>query len=172
MSAGSLVPIRLKTNTMEFENMKVIMLAALLVAQFNAVGAPVRAAELIAAEQPGTQQVGAFAGARLRLPLGGHERQRARVALSASPTLHQLQPNGEWRARIGRGLELGGRGDRPLLTFAGRPVGRLAETEAAPDGTRRNISPVGWVAIGVGALALIYLAAFGICQETNCLGSE
>jgi hypothetical protein len=151
------------------------MMAALVGGQLSIAATPLHAAELIAVEQPGgRQQLGAFAGARLHMPLDGRRRERARVALTAAPTLHVMQSSGERRARIGEGLELGGgAGNRLQLGYAGRPVSRLVAGAEGPDGQRRNISPIGWVAIGVGALALLYVAAIGICTEAvECFPGE
>jgi len=72
-----------------------------------------------------------------------------------APTLRSRSASGETRTRIGEGVELGFNGDdRVRLSLAGTPVSRLAQGEAGPDGRRAGISPIGWVAIGVGVAAV------------------
>ena len=146
--------------------MKKWTLAALVAGQI-AGAAPAQAAELVSAAQPGAHQVGAFAGARVRLPLDGARRDRARVALIAAPTLHMMRSNGERRVRFGEGFELGRQGDRLLLSYAGRPVSRIVDGATGPDGERRAISTLGWVAIGVGATVVLAYLALGVCYEAG-----
>ena len=149
-------------------------MAALVAGQIAGAAAPARAADLVSADQPGSQQMGAFAGARLRVPLDGHRQSRPRLALTAAPSLHVMQSSGARHARIGEGFELGGRAGEPVrLAYGGRPVSRLVGGGEGPSGERRNISPIGWVAIGVGALALLYVAAIGVCTEAvECFAGE
>ncbi|HWT12985.1 MAG TPA: hypothetical protein VN231_09550 [Allosphingosinicella sp.] len=138
--------------------MKRLLIAALLAAHVPAAGQPVPAAEFTSAQDSGA---GAFAGLRVRVPLGGDRAERrVRAGLMVAPTLHSRRADGSSRTRIGEGLELGLRQDRPLeLTLAGTRVDRLgmAPNGTAPDGRRAGVSTLGWVAIGVGAVLVVGL---------------
>ena len=152
--------------------MKKMVMAALVAGQL-VTAMPAHAAELAATEQPGSQQIGTFVGARVRVPLAGAGRERTRVALTAAPTLHALQTSGQRSVRFGQGLELGGAGDRLQLSYAGRPVSRIVAGATAPDGERRGISTLGWVAIGVGATVVLAYVALGVCYESGgCFQGE
>jgi opacity protein-like surface antigen len=142
--------------------MKTLTIAALVAAQIAAVAAPTRAAEIVSAETPRSQQTGTFVGARLRLPLDG-ERRQPRATLTAAPTVHTVQPSGESRMRIGQGLEFGVQGSELRFDLAGQPVSRLVQGRDAPNGPRTNISTVGWVAIGVVVVAVGVFALYGLC---------
>ena len=141
--------------------MKYPTIAALLAAQLLATAQPAIAAELT---EHRTQQMGAFAGVRVRLPLDGDARQRQiRAGLTVAPTLHSRTAAGETRMRIGEGVELGLNGDdRVRLSLAGTPVSRLAQGEAGPDGRRAGVSTLGWIAIGAGVLATGFVL-WGLC---------
>ena len=142
--------------------MKSLMIAALVGAQIAAAAAPVQAAELSAAEAPRSQEIGTFVGARLRVPLDG-SRGAARATLTAAPTLRSVAASGEGRTRIGEGLEFGIQGQEVRFNLAGRPVSRLVQGGEPPAGGRQNVSTVGWVAIGVGAVALTAFLLYGLC---------
>jgi len=133
--------------------MKRLMIATLLAGQMLAAAPPGLAAEL---SDGRSQEMGAFGGVRLRVPLDGRAEQRqVRAGLAVAPTLRSRSASGETRTRIGEGVELGFNGDdRVRLSLAGTPVSRLAQGEAGPDGRRAGISPIGWVAIGVGVAAV------------------
>jgi hypothetical protein len=147
-----------------------LAIASLIATQL--VATPVAAAELQGDRSSGVTATGSFAGARVRLPLGGSAaRERLRAGLVMAPTLHSEQAGGRVATRFGEGLEFGfGPARRGVaLSLAGRPL--TGEGRDLP-GTRAGVSTLGWVAIGVGAVALILVAAAVTCQETNCLGSE
>ena len=151
--------------------MKKLTIAALLAAQLTAAQ-PALAAELVTQEAP---QMGAFAGARLRVPLGGErEQRRLRAGLTLAPTMHVRDSAGSERLRFGEGLELGITGREPVrLSFGGTPVNRLGQRGTGPDGQRLGISTLGWIAIGVGAAIVIVVGAAAICaSDHNCLPSE
>ena len=152
--------------------MKKPAMAALIAGQL-VTAMPAHAAELAATEHPGSQQIGTFVGARVRVPLAGAGRERTRVALTAAPALHALQTSGQRSVRFGQGLELGNRGNRLQLSYAGRPVSRIVAGATAPDGERRGISTLGWVAIGVGVLAVVVVSAAAICiSDSDCIPDE
>ena len=117
--------------------------------------------------------MGAFAGARLRLSLDREPRERVRAGLALSPTMHDVRQDGSARLRIGEGLEFGASDRRaPQLSFAGQPVRELAQRGQGPSGSRQNISTVGWVAIGVGALALTAFLLYGLCGSGEICSTD
>ena len=153
--------------------MKRLTIAALLAAQV-AAAIPASAAELAEAR---TQQTGAFAGFRMRVPLDGavHER-RLRAGLTVAPTLHSRTSAGESQLRFGEGLELGLVGRQPLrLTLAGQDLRRLGAQEGDQDEDEDGGGPstLGWIAIGVGTLAVIVVGAAALClADDDCIPSE
>jgi hypothetical protein len=135
--------------------MKTYALAAVTAALTIIAGQPAAAANF---QEPAIVQSGTFAGARIRISLGGKEQDRkVHAGLTLAPTLRSQTTSGETRTRIGEGLELGFTGERPLtLSFAGRPVNRLLSRDRKTDDERRlGISTGGYVAIGVGVAALV-----------------
>ena len=139
-----------------------LIIAALIAAHVAAVAAPARAAEIVSAEMPRSLETGTFVGVRFRLPLDG-ARRVPRTTLTAAPALRSTQSNGESRLRIGRGIEFGLDGEEVRFDVGGQPVSRLVAGGEAPDGERRNISTVGWVAIGVGAVVVTVFALYALC---------
>jgi len=147
-----------------------LAIASLIATQL--VATPAAAAELHSDRAPGMTAAGTFAGARIRLPIGGVARREGlRAGLVMAPTLRSEQAGGRIATRFGDGLELGFGGNRRSLAFsvAGRQL--TGQTRDLP-GSRAGVSTLGWIAIGLGAVALIVVAAGVTCQETNCLGSE
>jgi hypothetical protein len=136
--------------------MKKLTIGALVAAQLLGVAQPADAADLFERDMP---QIGAFAGARLRIPLGGaREEQGLRAGLTLAPTMRIRNADGVSRLRFGEGFELGVTQHHPLeLSFAGQRVDRLgiAPGGNAPDGARAGISTLGWVAIGIGSFVVV-----------------
>lgn len=151
--------------------MRKLTIAAVLAAQLLAAAQPALAADLTDAQ---VQRMGAFAGFRLRVPIGGEaERQPIRAGLTFAPTIQTESRSGEVRTRFGEGLELGIAGDRPVrLSFAGTPVSRLARGPAGPDGQRAGVSTIGWVAIGVGVVAVTLFALYGLCGSGEICSTD
>ena len=117
---------------------------ALLASQLLTV-APARAAELDGRGPALGVERGAFAGARLRMPLGGRAGEKAQAGLTLAPALH----DGRGRVALGEGLEFGVAGrDGPALRMAGR---RLDQAQVGP---RAGVSTLGAVAIGAGLVAV------------------
>ena len=139
-----------------------MLAAALVAAQIGSAAAPAFAAEIPGAEPPRSHETGAFVGARLSLPFDG-ERQAPRARLAAAPVFRSTQPNGESRTRIGRGLEFGLEGEEVRFEIAGRAAASLVQGPAGPGSDRRNVSTVGWVAIGVGVIAVTVLSLYVLC---------
>src|SRR5687767_14711201 len=98
--------------------MNAVVIAALLGGQAMITAQPAVAADLTEAR---TQQMGAFAGLRMRMPLDGTVQQRRiRAGLTLAPTMHSRSADGALRMRMGEGLELGLAGDEPArLSIAG-----------------------------------------------------
>jgi hypothetical protein len=148
--------------------MKRLMIAALLAGQLSMAAQSAAAAELGDArlqDMGRSQQIGTFAGLRMRVALGDDgDRQRLRAGLALAPTVQSAAPRGEVRTRFGEGLELGIVGDSPVrLSLAGTPVSQLAQGPRGPDGQRAGVSTIGWVAIGVGVAAITLFALYGLC---------
>jgi hypothetical protein len=151
--------------------MKTSIIAALLAAQITLSAQPAFAAELVREGASAPNQAAAFAGARLRVPLGGgREKPQAGLALTST-----LRSGATGQLRFAKGAELGFSGsDAPLrLTLAGTPVSRLAPGRAGPEGRKQGVSTLGWVAIGVGAVVLVVVVASAIClSDDDCIPSE
>jgi hypothetical protein len=151
--------------------MKTSIIAALLAAQFTMCAQPALAAELVREGASAPGRAGAFAGARLRVPLGGgRDKPTAGLALTST-----LRSGTSGELRFARGAELGFSGsDAPIrLTLAGAPVSRLVQGRTAPEGRRQGVSTLGWVAIGVGAVVLVVVVASAIClSDDDCIPSE
>lgn len=131
--------------------MKKLPITAFCAAQFMASACPASAAELQRNPPAGASQVGSFVGARARIPLGA-TREKAHAGLAFTAT----QRSGETGAlRFSTGMELGFAGDAKVrLSLAGRPVSRLGQGGAAPEGRRLGMSTLGWVGIGVAVVAV------------------
>lgn len=143
--------------------MKKLLVAALIAGQVATGATPARAADLGRTE---TQQVGAFGGLSLRVPLGASHDRRVRAGLAFAPVAQSRAQDGAVRTRIGEGLELGIAGDRPLeLSFAGQRLDRIGDRRA-------GISTLGWVGIGVGVLAVGVVLLFESCRAGDICGSD
>ena len=133
--------------------MRKLLIAGLVAApQVLPAAQPAAAAELHQDRTAAAGQVSAFAGARLRVPIGGREKPRAGLALTS--TLRN-GPTGE--LRFARGAELGFSGtDSKLgLSVAGRPVSQLAAGRPGPGGRKHGFSTAGWIAIGASAAIIV-----------------
>ena len=151
--------------------MKRFAIACLLAAQVAAAAEPALAADLI---ERGAPQIGAFAGARLRVPLGHRTHQRVRAGLTIAPTMHARGSDGAVRTQFGEGLELGVAQDRPIeLSFAGSRLDRfgVAPNGTAPGGPRAGVSTLGWIAIGVGA-TIVVVAGVGYLWLEDALDCD
>jgi hypothetical protein len=132
---------------------KMLIAALVAAAQILPAAQPAGAAELNLDRTAEPAQVSAFAGARLRVPLGGG-REKPQAGLALTSTLRN-GPAGE--LRFARGAELGFRGrDSKLgLSVAGRPVAQLAAGRSGPAGRKQGFSTLGYVAIGASAVIII-----------------
>jgi hypothetical protein len=129
-------------------------IAALLIAgQLVLAAQPALAAELID-DRAESARRGAFAGARIRVPLG-ETKEKAHAGLALTTTLHSTRTA---QTRFAPGVELGVAGDETLrLSLAGKPVSQLVPGGQGPDGDKKGVSTLGWVGIGVGALVVVGL---------------
>ena len=152
--------------------MKRLVITALLAGQMLIAAQPAGAAELT---ENRTQQMGAFAGLRVRVPLDGPTAHRqARAGLALAPMLHSRSTSGESRMRIGEGLELGMTGDDPVrLSLAGTPLSQLGQGPRGRDGNKLGVSTAGWVAIGVGAAVAVLGVSYLVLMEAiDCDADE
>ena len=119
-------------------------------------------------------ETGTFSGVRLRVPFGGSAREPVRAGFTFAPIARTEQMDGRVRTRIGEGLEFGLNGRGPAqFSLAGTPVSRLIQGRAGPDGRKQGVSTLGWIAIGVGATAIIVVAAAAICiSDSDCIPDE
>jgi hypothetical protein len=153
---------------------KKLVIAALAATQVMA-GQPALAAALDAGTQT---RVGVFAGAQVRIPLGGcgPRAQAPTAALGIAPIANSQRPTGETQMRIGDGLQLRLQPDRPVeLAFAGNRLDqfRLARGGQTPDGPRSGVSTLGWIGIGVGVVAVGFAGfAWWLAEESECGPSE
>lgn len=100
------------------------------------------------------EERGAFAGARLHLPLGGKaERPRAGIAVSG------MQRARDGHLRLAKGVELGvGAEGRLGLAVGGVPLGAAGQAQR-----KAGVSALGWVAIGVGVIAVSVVSLYALC---------
>ncbi len=153
--------------------MKSVTMAALIATQIGIVAQPALAADLGDQRNSGAQRQGAFAGARLRVPLNGTGAGKVRAGLTVAPILQGRGADGSIRTRFGEGVELRFSGaTKPELAFGGRSLAQLTEGRTGPDGRKLGISTIGWVAIGVGVAAVTVLALGQLCADGEICGEE
>jgi hypothetical protein len=153
--------------------MKALMMSALVAAQIGLAAQPAFAAELADERGAVSQRQGAFAGARLRIPLDGPRARKAQAGLTLAPMLQGRGADGSIRTRFGEGFELRlSGGAQPQLAIGGRSLTQLKEGRTGPDGRKQGISTIGWVAIGVGVAAVVVFALFESCKNGDICGSE
>jgi hypothetical protein len=149
--------------------MKNLLIAGVVGAQILASAQPALAADLPQDRMAASSQVSAFAGARLRVPLGGgKEKPQAGLALTST-----MRSGATGELRFAKGAELGFSGDRTVrLSLNGTPVSRLAQGQAGPDGRKLGVSTIAWVAIGVVVVAGVLLATFELCRDGEICGDD
>lgn len=137
--------------------MKILVISALVAAQLLQGSAAI-AADLVAHPEASQSQMGAFAGARARIELGGRNDGRARIGLAAAPISRSQSIEGRTSLRYGEGFELGMVGDEPAgVSVAGqrlRPGGVIEDD----DGHRLGVSTLGAAAIAAGVIVLGFVA--------------
>lgn len=153
--------------------MKAFVMGAFIAAQIGLVAQPAFAAELADERGAVAHRQGAFAGARLRIPLDGPRARKAQAGLTLAPMLQGRGADGSIRTRFGEGVELRLSGaTKPQLALGGRSLAQLKEGRTGPDGRKHGISTIAWVAIGVGVAAVIVLALGKACADGEICGSE
>lgn len=134
--------------------MRKLLIAGLVAAaQVLPAAQPAVAAELHYDRTATASQVSAFAGARLRIPLGGgREKPQAGLALTST-----LRSGATGELRFAKGAELGfsSRDSRLGLSLSGQPLSKLAPGRSGPDGRKQGFSTLGYVAIGASAVIII-----------------
>jgi len=132
--------------------MRKLLIAGIIAGQIVAAAQPVMAAELHQDRMAMPNQVSAFAGARLRIPLGGREKPQAGLALTST-----LRSGATGELRFAKGAELGfsGRDSKLGLNVAGRPVSQLAAGRPGPSGRKQGFSTAGYIAIGASVVIII-----------------
>lgn len=132
--------------------------AATLAGPLHAAPLQMSAGEVSAGEV----HAGAFAGLRLRVPLGASRAPQPRAELALAPTLTRASIDGIRTTRVGEGLGLSiAERTKPKLTIAGiradTALGLRSEDHTSPD--RKLGISTGWViAGGVLVAAGIYFA--------------
>jgi len=110
-------------------------------------------------DQPTEVRPGAFLGARVKLPLGGHTTTKARAELAFAPTQSRISNSGLVRTRIGEGFAFGlTPHSKPTLTVGGTRADvalGFAGAGRAKNDQKMGISTGGWVAIGVGTVLIV-----------------
>lgn len=99
---------------------------------------------------------GAFAGARFQIALGGRSTSKPRAHFTIAPAVTRISRNNGVQTTIGEGAALNW-GARPSLTLMGVRADQALgiSPSVGTDGTRKlGLSSGGWVAVGVGAIAL------------------
>ena len=115
--------------------------------------------------QGGETRPGAFVGARLQVPLGGSVRSTPRAGLTLAPTQSRISRDGYIASRIGEGVALDLTERKPTITLAGVRADRalgLTAADTANTESRQRISTGGWIAIGVGTVAVAGLIGFAL----------
>lgn len=142
----------------------------------GAAAADVGGASLSRIMGSGEARAGAFAGVRLRLPLGVQApATKPKVSLALAPLVQTRTFAGPVRTRFGEGLALDFTASRPFaFSLAGRPLsGRLA---AAEEGEEKKDSTGKKVLKGAAVVAIVAAATVGglflaysiACSDNRC----
>ncbi len=122
----------------------------------------------------GGVHTGTFAGARLRIALGGSKvRPKPQLNLTLAPMVRMQALDGRTRMRFGEGVSFALNGNGPArLALAGRPLSGFAPQKAAIDKTgAAGVSTLGWVGIGAGALLVVGVVYYAVltseCYECD-----
>ena len=143
--------------------MRRLIIASLVVAQ---LATPAVAADLVTERNVVAQEAGAFAGARLRVPLRGTSSGPARAGFVMAPTLRTERSDLSSALRFGEGVELGlTRRGAASLSLAGRPL--TGDEARRAGGPRAGISTLGWVAIGTGVVLVAGTLLFMEAMENS-----
>ena len=139
-----------------------------LMAVTGCLATPLQAAEWGLADS----RTSAFAGARLRIPLGGQTQARPEANLALAPMLSQLSGTGRLATNFGRGVELGIASRRPELKLAGiraDQVVRMAQGKDLQVDRKSGLSTGAWVGIGA---AVVVVGAVIVVTSFTCVGRD
>lgn len=132
------------------------------------LASPVQATEWGMAES----RTGSFAGARLRLPLGGDASARPEASLAVAPMMERRSSNGRHSLAIGQGVALNLAGGRPELRLgalrADQAVRLAVGGNQAPNHKAR-LSTGAWLGIGAGVVAI---GAVIFVTTLTCVGRD
>lgn len=132
---------------------KMLIAGLVAAAQILPASNPAEAAELHRDRMDSSSQVSAFAGARLRVPIGGgSEKPEAGLAVTSAS---RSGATGELRFAKGAELGFSGTDSKLDLSIAGRPISKLAAGASGPTGRKQGFSTAGWIAIGASAAIII-----------------
>jgi hypothetical protein len=116
---------------------------------------------------------GTFVGARLQIAFGGKQASKPRAALAIAPTLTSISDGASVRTSIGEGIALNF-GRKPTLTLAGVRADQALGLTPSKDVDARHklgVSTGGWIAIGVGVVAvaggLYFLHLMDVAEEND-----
>jgi hypothetical protein len=113
--------------------------------------------EATAAQFDGSEvRAGAFVGARFQVSLGGKAEAKPRAGLAIAPTLNRAFGGRVDRTAIGQGIALNF-GAKPTLTLGGVRADqalRLSPSTGPESKHKLGLSKGGWIAVGVGVVAL------------------
>ena len=152
--------------------MRKLLIAALVTGQVLGAAAPAFAQSYAPVRET---EAGAFGGIRVRISFGDGARESVRAGLAFAPAARTAYQDGRVRTRLGEGMELGYRSGRPVsFSLAGRDLGsfRLNAAQGEEPRHRRGVSPLVWVGIGVGVLAIAAVALFESCRSGDICGSD
>ena len=135
--------------------MKKFVGAAIVAAQL--LSAPAMAASLAPVETLGNR-TGAFAGARLRIGIGGHDAGQLRAGIGIAPLRSAQALDGRLRISLGEGVEFGIRGkSAPRLSFAGRSIDEIRLQADGKGGVPTWALVAGGVVLAVGIAAAVFI---------------
>ena len=135
--------------------MKRIIAAAVVATQF--VTAPAWAASLAPVETLGSR-TGAFAGARLRIGIGGRDAGQLRAGIGVAPLRSARALDGRVRTNFGEGVEFGVTGkSAPRLSLAGRSVDEIRLQADGKGGVPTWALVAGGVVLVVGIAAAVFV---------------
>ena len=141
--------------------MKSLLIASLLLSPLAA--SPAFAASIDDHAATAQHRLGAFAGARFRVAMGGEQAGQPRLGVTMTGVDYRLSGDGRMRARFADGAEYGFSADGLQLSFAGEPFRTRKEKLNASGGG--GISPD--LIIGAGIAVVVIGAAVGIIDAVG-----
>jgi hypothetical protein len=130
--------------------------------------APLGAAEWGATDS----RSGGFAGARLRVPIGGGSMARPEASLAFAPTMMLRMSDGRLSTVVGEGITVNFAGRKPELNLFGMRADRalqFARGEAVDAERKSGLSTGAAIGIGVGVLAI---GAAVLIATKTCVGED